>query len=128
MKRTQNAISLTLASMLTVFVTTSVFAVEDSKVHFTKDMQVSITTVAGNHFTAYDALINKPLAQLIEVPSYRLVSHQQSKPNSFFETAMKAQDRVQYFFALVGETFSQHSHDEDSEQCQPSKLARLFSF
>ncbi|WP_394173940.1 hypothetical protein [Thalassotalea litorea] len=128
MKRTQNAISLALASLLTFFVSTSVVAIEDSKVHFTKDMHANITTVAGSHFTAYDALINKPLAQLIEAPSYRLVSNKVSRENSFFETAMKAQDRVQYFFALVGETFSQSSHDEDSEQCQPSKLAKLFSF
>lgn len=127
MKRTQNAISLTLASLLTFSVSTSVFGVEDSKVHFTKDMHVNITTVTGNHFTAYDALINKPLVQLIEVPSYRVVSQSASKPNSFFETAMKAQDRVQYFFALVEETFSGKSH-EDDEQCQSSKLAKLFSF
>ncbi|TKB44699.1 hypothetical protein [Thalassotalea mangrovi] len=127
MKRKQNAISLAVAAVLAIHFSAQAIAVEDSKVHFTKDMHVNITTVMGNHFTPYDALINKPLAQLIEVPAYQAVERQVKKADSFFETAMKAQDRIQYYMALVKQTFN-GSTDEETGQCQSSKLARLFSF
>ena len=107
----------------------SVNAYENSQVQFTKDMRVSITTVFGTQYNHYDALLNKPLAQLVSVKSYTPSNTLSYKPaNSVFATAMQIQDKIQYYYAVIEETFSSNENSHPGQECKTSRVAKLFSW
>ena len=129
MKTQLNVKSFILALLFGLAIPMTSQALEDSKVRFTKDMHVSITTVTGNYFNAYDVLINKPLAQLVEMNSFHQTKFTPTKTaNNVFAMAMQVQDKVQYFMAIVNDTFSNEDNVTTEQECRTTRLAKLFSF
>ncbi|WOH37689.1 hypothetical protein RI844_00150 [Thalassotalea fonticola] len=127
MKTNINIKSFLLAVIIGIGLPVSAQALEDSKVNFTKDMHVNITTVTGNYFNAYDAIMNKPLAQLVVVnnfSSYR--SHSVKPANSVFAMAMQVQDKIQYFVAVVDGIFNDEDKGTVEQECRTTRLAKLF--
>ncbi len=129
--KTLKMLSLTFFFGLGVALTAN--AMDTAKYKFTKDMHMNILTVTNNHFTSYDALLNKPLAQLILINSYQKlspVSHENN--NNMFEVAMHVQDKIQYYLAVMEDVFAEPQASElANAECSNSKLtkiANLFSF
>lgn len=121
--------SFMLAMLVGLAIPMTTQALEDSKVRFTKDMHVSITTVTGNYFNVYDVFINRPLAQLVEVNSFNQHKLTPTKTaNNVFAMAMQVQDKVQYFMAVVSDTFSNDDSLTTEQECRTTRLAKLFSF
>ncbi|KGJ90262.1 hypothetical protein [Thalassotalea sp. ND16A] len=129
MKTQLNVKSFVLAMLVGLAIPMTSQALEDSKVRFTKDMHVSISTVTGNYFNAYDVLINRPLAQLVEVNSVTQNKFTPTKTaNNVFAMAMQVQDKLQYFMAVVGDTFSDDDSLTTEQECRTTRLAKLFTF
>ncbi|WNC71134.1 hypothetical protein RGQ13_13500 [Thalassotalea psychrophila] len=127
MKTNTNIKSFLLAALISIGLPMSAQAIEDSKTNFTKDMHVNITTVTGNYFNAYDAIINKPLAQLMVVNNFSAYSpHPVKTSNSVFAMAMRAQDKIQYFMAVVDSVFADNETEEVEQECRTTRLANLF--
>ncbi|MEW6999784.1 hypothetical protein AADZ86_19015 [Colwelliaceae bacterium BS250] len=122
--------SLFLAMTLGLGLSFSVHALDNSQNKFTRDMQLSITTVTGNYFKEYSGLTNKPLAQLIKVPANHFMTMKETPSHiNYFEVAMQVQDKVQYYMAVVEDVFSADSNNElGSDECQSSKIAKFLSF
>ncbi|TRX57433.1 hypothetical protein [Thalassomonas sp. M1454] len=105
----------------------SAYAVERSEYKFNKEMQVTITTVTGNYFRSYDGLVNKPLAQLIELPPQHSLKKIKDHNNSnFFELAMRMQDRMQHYIALVDELLKDNEQNINGS-CETSRFAKFVS-
>ncbi|WNC69706.1 hypothetical protein RI845_06050 [Thalassotalea nanhaiensis] len=127
MKTNINIKSFLLAALIGIGLPMSAQAVEDSKVNFTKDMHVTIKTVTGSYFNAYDAIMNKPLAQLVVVDNFSAYSsHPVKTSNSVFAMAMRAQDKIQYFMALVDSVFAQDENENIDQECKTTRLVNLF--
>ena len=103
----------------------SAYAMEGSKYKFNKEMQITITTVTGNYFRSYEGLVNKPLAQLIELPPQKSFTKLKDHNNSnFFELAMQMQDKVHYYIAVVDDLFNQ-DEQKDGSTCETSRFAKF---
>lgn len=126
MKTNINIKTFLLSAIIAIGLPLSAQAIEDSKVNFTKDMHVNITTVTGNYFNAYDAIMDKPLAQLVIVNNFSSYSARSAKPaNSVFAMAMQAQDKIQYFIALVDSVFNDENNESVEQECRTSRLANI---
>lgn len=116
----------TLISLVMVLgVSLSANAMESSKYKFNKEMQITITTVTGNYFRSYEGLVNKPLAQLIELPPQKSFNKlKDHKSSNFFELAMQMQDKVHYYIAVVDDLFKD-AEQEDGSTCETSRFAKF---
>lgn len=127
MKTNTNIKNFLFAALIGIGLPMSAQAIEDSKMNFTKDMHVNITTVTGNYFNAYDAIINKPLAQLVVVNNFSAYSsHPVKTSNSVFAVAMQAQDKIQYFMAVIDSVFTKDESESVEQECRTTRLANLF--
>ena len=116
-----------LAVLFAIGLSTSVQAIEDSKINFTKDMHLNIITVTDNYFNVYDVIMNRPLAQLVEVDNFayqRLLPVKEA--NSIFAIAMQAQDKIQYFMVLIDSVFDEDHKPGVEQECLTTRLANLF--
>lgn len=90
-----------LALVMIIGALKSANAIESPKYKFNKEIQITVTTVTGNYFKSYQGLVNKPLAQLIEVPFQQPLRKLKKNNSNFFELAMHVQDKVHYYIAVV---------------------------
>ncbi|WP_371377757.1 hypothetical protein [Thalassotalea aquiviva] len=104
----------------------SALAIEHIKQDYSFEMQVSITTVTNSHFGSYDAIINKPLAQIVEVASSEPLANSPEKNHNLFELAMHVQDKVQYYMAVIEDTFSSEPSYQGGE-CKSGRVAKIAS-
>lgn len=115
------------ALLISLLLPLSAQAIDKTKQKFTMDMKENILTVAGTEFNAYDALINRPLAQIIEVKAYSAGKEYPVKTaNSVFAMAMQVQDKIQYYMALAESFFNDDAMNNDSQECRTSRLASIF--
>ncbi|WP_068547351.1 hypothetical protein [Thalassotalea crassostreae] len=124
MNNTLIKLVITVVTALTVSFAAN--AIEHNKIKFNKEMHVTIKTVTGNNYNSYDAIINKPLAQLVSIDNYRPNLSKENRSNSIFSMAMQFQDKVQYYMMVVEDTFSSDDEELESGECQNSRFAWIF--
>lgn len=127
MKKQINTTSFLFALFMALILPITAQAVDDSKHKFTMDMKDSIRTVTGTEFNAFDALLNRPLAQIIEVKAFNSGKDMPVKTaNSVFAMAMQVQDKIQYYMALAENVFSDDMTHDGQQECRTTRLANIF--